>query len=288
MQHPVNSRIAPTPSGFLHIGNLASFMLTWLLIKRKRGHLLLRIDDIDKERSRKKYVEDIIGTLQHMGIDYDEGPTNIDNFYLQWSQQLRLTHYQKMLQQLVATGKVFACTCSRKQLQEQPCRCLQHKIPLNTIGCTWKISLPHNSSVSWNDEHLGNTTVMLQEVMTDVTIRRNNGLPAYHIASICDDLLFGINFIIRGEDLLPSTAVQLYLAQLAGHQQFATTRFLHHPLILDADGKKLSKSAGAAAIPRQWSTEIFTQVIEIIAPCLPMHPSCRAATNLQELLQTLQ
>lgn len=240
----LNSRIAPTPSGFLHLGNMASFLYTWLRVRQSGGTLLLRIDDIDNERFRESYLQYIFDALQHAGISYDIGPENRAAFHAQWSQQQRLALYNAYAEQLWQTGQIYTCTCSRQQLAKKGCNCRLQKLPPDTPQAAWRLHLPPGTIVSWQDEGLGNVSIRLDEVMQPPIIKRHNQLPSYHLASIADDVLFNINFIVRGKDLLHSSALQLYIAELLQLEPYINIRLLHHPLVSNQAGEKLSKSAG--------------------------------------------
>jgi glutamyl/glutaminyl-tRNA synthetase len=245
----VRTRIAPTPSGYLHIGNLYSFVLTWLLAKKDIGHVLLRIDDMDGPRVRPEYLQDIFETLAFVELDCDEGPVNLSDFETHFSQQHRLAQYESLLADLVQTELVYGCTCSRKDIAKgKTCDCFSRKVSLNEPGIAWKIKVPEHTSIRWSDERLGPQQVYLSRVMGDFVIRRKDGLPAYQVCSVADDLHYHINMVVRGEDLLTSTAAQLWLAQLLGKNEFLNCRFLHHPLLKNEQQEKLSKSAGAGSV----------------------------------------
>jgi glutamyl/glutaminyl-tRNA synthetase len=248
------SRIAPTPSGYLHAGNLYSFVLTWLWMKAIGGKLLLRIDDIDAERVRAGYIRDIFDSLAFCELSYDEGPVNPADFAENWSQHKRRSAHENLLAILAATGQVYACTCSRKKIMLgtdagiYPGTCREKKLSLSTPGAAWRIYIPPQSTIFFEDRAMGMQSIRLDEVMGDFVIRRKNGLPAYQVASLADDVQFGITHIVRGQDLLHSTAAQLYLAQVAGFQGFAQTQWWHHPLQSTTEGLKLSKSAGDTSL----------------------------------------
>jgi glutamyl-tRNA synthetase len=250
----VRSRIAPTPSGYLHIGNAYNFLLTENIVRSTYGHLRLRIDDLDALRVRPDYVQDIFESLLWLSIRYDEGPRDIQDQELQFSQRLRLAEYEKLLNALVATNLVFACSCSRKELLEHSRdgqytgTCLQKHIPLDAPDVSWRIRTPETTTALFEDRVLGQQRFELWEIQRHFVIRRRDGLPAYHVASLADDMAYGINTIVRGQDLLSSTAAQLYLADVLGLDAFQNASFYHHPLIADVAGQKLSKSAGSSSL----------------------------------------
>lgn len=229
-------RLAPTPSGYLHAGNAFNFILNWLAARLNPGAtLLLRIDDLDAERKRPEYVQDVFDTLNWLGLDWDTGPRSADDFEKNWSQQLRLPSYFALLEELRASGHLFACAKSRRQLAKfhgkYPAEFHNQGLSLDSPDVAWRIKTPENADFS-----------------PDFIVRRRDGVPAYQIASLADDLQFKTTHIIRGEDLVDSTNAQLFLAQCLGRTTFSQVRFLHHRLLLDAHGGKLSKSAGSAAL----------------------------------------
>ncbi len=246
----IKSRIAPTPSGFLHLGNLASFLLTSLWMKKLDGSLLLRIDDLDTDRCRDEYIADIFQSLNALQIHWQQGPVDEKDFTKNWSQQFRINTYRQTLSQLKTTGLVYACNCSRKEIQLNrehglnTCNCRQRNISLDTPNMNWRIHVPENSEVILFDERIGNSSLNVHELIGDFVIRQKNGMPSYHVASLTDDVSFGMTHVVRGMDLLPSTAAQLYLAELLQNSGFKNICWLHHPLLTNAEGEKISKSAG--------------------------------------------
>ena len=265
LQAPVISRIAPTPSGFLHEGNAFSFVLTWLLVRKFGGRLLLRIDDIDAARKRPEYVEDIFRTLEWLELDYDLGPEGPDDFEKNYSQHHRLGLYNLVLEELAEVpGLVYACKCSRKEVQLHssnglyPGTCREVSWPLNKKNCALRVHLPEEQEVTYF-EFLKRQEVHLPigVQMGDFIIRKKDGLPAYQLISLAEDMDYGVNLLVRGSDLRESTGAQLFLASCLEKRgekfkkqarSFLGSQFLHHPLMLDQAGEKLSKSKGAASI----------------------------------------
>lgn len=228
-------RFAPTPSGFLHVGNALNFVLNYLAARSTPGaRILLRIDDLDAERKRPAYIEDIFESLNWLGLDYDEGPRSPEDFEINWSQWRRMDLYHQVLDELRARDLLFACRKSRQELAAfgdlYPPALRNQGIDLDEADCCWRIK---------TDGAL---------VMSDFVVQRRDGIPAYQVASLADDLHFGITHVVRGEDLSASTEAQFFLAQKLDYQFFSAVRFLHHPLIKDDSGMKLSKSAGATSL----------------------------------------
>ena len=253
---PLRSRIAPTPSGYLHIGNAYNFLLTEALTKKYGGSLCLRIDDLDAPRVQEEYLQDIFDSLEWLGIRPDTGPQSAADHAAHYTRQLRIPHYERVLRELVATGKVFACTCSRKDVADHSVdgqyagTCRDKGLALDSAGVTWRYSTEPGDIVGWDDGVMGPQTLSVWEHARDFVIRRRDGIPAYHVASLCDDVSYDINLIVRGEDLLYSTAAQFHLATVLGMSVFTACTFYHHPLIMDEDGNKLSKSGGSTSLNR--------------------------------------
>ncbi len=252
---PVVSRLAPTPSGFLHLGNAVNFTLTWLLTRRAGGTLHLRIDDLDRARFRPAYLDNIFRTLDWLGLDYDHGPTGPDDFERHFSQLHRLPEYEAALQATRAAhpGLFYACRCSRAALARTaapdgryPGTCQELQLPPDEPGAAWRARVLPGTTISFPDLAQGPQTVALAEELGDFVVRKKDSVVAYQVASVLDDQRLGVNLIVRGQDLRASTAAQLWLAEvLPGQACFAQTRFLHHGLVLDETGQKLSKSTQA-------------------------------------------
>ena len=218
---------------------------------------MLRVDDLDTCRVREEYVQFIFEALPFFGISWQIGPRSAAELEAQWSQKHRLQQYNHCIERLQKDGHLFACTCSRKQMRSSDvssgcvgdCKQttlqdpgLPHALRLKTDGDPQSFStLDGNGS-----------TLPPDPEMKDFVVRRKDGLPAYQIASLVDDLHFGPWGIVRGSDLLPSTWAQLQLASLLKEQAFARIHFVHHGLINRADeelpNEKLSKSHAAPAL----------------------------------------
>ncbi|MFM2305442.1 MAG: hypothetical protein RLZZ367_111 [Bacteroidota bacterium] len=277
----IRSRIAPTPSGYLHMGNALNFIITWLAVRKQNGVLRLRIDDIDNARTRTEYLDDIFDTLHWLGLDWDEGPVNTTDHQQNYSQVNRTARYQQVINQLIDTGQVFACSCSRKTLEQQLCTCYQKQLPLNQPDTALKLHTPENLIIQVPDVQAGTIPVNLHQCMSDFVIRRRESIIAYQIASLADDTDYGINLIVRGNDLLDSTAAQLYIAQLTGNTSFGQTAFYHHKLITGADGSKLSKSAGSTSL-KAWREggKSSADFYQLLCQQLQLPEPCHSAQNL--------
>ena len=206
-------RLAPTPSGFLHLGNLVNFELVNRLAQDLSLKLLLRIDDADAGRLREQYTTDIYRVLEFLDIQPD---------FTSASQLERTAVYWDALKDLAAQGApLFVCTCSRTQMPNRRCE----------AGCDR--TLAEFSATSGEDR------VRLRYETEDVTLWGREH-PSYHLVSCVDDRDYGVTHVVRGDDLKPSTQIHKNLNTYLGHN----VRFAHHELLLDNQGNKLSKSHG--------------------------------------------
>ena len=243
------TRIAPTPSGFLHLGNVLSFAITAALAQNHGAKILLRIDDLDRARVTKPYVQDIFDTLDFLEIPWHEGPRNIKEFEESYSQLHRMGSYNVALRQLADSGLVYACTCSRSRLLNvNHCDCFEQRIPLYTPDVSWRLLTGGNTNCTLKGYNAAITKTVLPVEMVNFIVKKKDGFPAYQLTSVVDDVFYGVDLIVRGEDLWGSTLAQHVLASALGEDGFNRITFYHHPLLMEANGSKLSKSAGATSV----------------------------------------
>jgi glutamyl-tRNA synthetase len=271
----MRTRIAPTPSGFLHAGNAWSFLLTWLLARSQGGSIHLRIDDLDAARKREEYVEDIFASLEWLGLDWDTGPRTPAEAETAHSQRLRIPRYREALERLAALDALdedkapllYACSCSREKVKRDAAAAGRPGLYPGTCrdaGIEWRKNFDarHPSRESYPlrlrvpESAEARITGAAGELLTlhpgrdigDFVVWQRNGEPAYQLASLVDDEDLGMDLIVRGKDLLPSTGAQAWMAARLGFKGFQGARFLHHDLLVDAQGGKLSKSEGAISL----------------------------------------
>jgi glutamyl/glutaminyl-tRNA synthetase len=277
------TRIAPTPSGFLHLGNVLSFALTAALAEKTDAKILLRIDDLDQARVNRQYLNDVFDTLNFLEIAWHEGPLNVDEFEHSYSQLHRISSYHKALQQLGDAGLVFACTCSR--LEAPGCYCRYKHIPLSTVNTSWRFITDNQTGIAVKNYHGEIINATLPAEMKNFIVKKKDGLPAYQLTSIIDDISFGVDLIIRGIDLWPSTLAQHQLAKALNQDKFKEITFFHHSLLMEAEGKKLSKSAGSTSIKNlRERGKTPADIYGIIAAMLSIN---EPVTNWQQLTKTI-
>jgi glutamyl-tRNA synthetase len=273
------TRFAPTPSGFLHLGNLASMLLTSAMAKKMNAGILLRIDDLDRERVRDEYIQDIFETLHYFGLKWDEGPNDAAEFMETYSQLHRKKSYDAALQFLADQDAVYACNCSRTQLASNlhQCPCVEKRLPLNANGVAWRLRQRVDKSIVVLNYHHQQEIFSFPEQMQHLMVRKKDGNASYQLASVVDDIQFGVNMIVRGKDLLDSTIAQAHLSTLLPENSFHNALFLHHPLLLENDGNKMSKSNGAQSLHQLRKNKTADEILRLLAgkvgmSPLPMHP----------------
>ena len=252
----VVGRFAPTPSGFLHLGNVFCSLLAWLYAKSSGGKIILRIEDLDPQRCTRQKADQLAGDLEWLGLTWDEGAyvsANSDSDF----QSQRSAIYAHYFAQLQEQGLIYPCFCSRSELHaaEAPhlsdgriiyagtCRHLtqeQRQAKAQKRAPAYRLQVA-DKPISFLDGHYGSQSYNLAEESGDFIVRRSDGVFAYQLAVTIDDALMGITQVVRGCDLLSSTPMQLYLSGLLG---FEPPSFCHIPLLVDATGRRLSKRDG--------------------------------------------
>jgi glutamyl-Q tRNA(Asp) synthetase len=227
---PYRGRFAPSPTGALHFGSLVAALGSWLRARHQNGVWVIRIEDIDPPREVPGAAEDIVKTLAAFGMESDEPILH---------QSSRNDAYDEMFERLRRDDRVFPCWCSRGDLQASNGihrgSCIAAPDPSRSPA--WRLRVP-NRVIEFDDIVCGRQSQNLFEDVGDFVVKRVEGWHAYQLAVVVDDAFQGITEVVRGADLLDSTARQIYLQQLL---DVAQPRYLHLPLALDADGRKLSK-----------------------------------------------
>jgi glutamyl-Q tRNA(Asp) synthetase len=237
-------RFAPSPTGPLHFGSLVAALASCCDARAAGGEWLVRIEDVDTPRSRERLGADMLATLEAFGFEWDGAVAQ---------QSEHTERYQAALDQLAAQGRVFACTCTRRELGLAPlgpagervypgtCR---NAIAPGRSGRTWRLKVD-DEPIGFRDRLQGWQEQRLQRDIGDFIVKRGDGVFAYQLAVVVDDAAQGITAVVRGADLLASTPRQIALQRALG---LPTPSYLHHPVAIIASGEKLSKQTGAVAL----------------------------------------
>lgn len=248
-------RLAPSPTGYLHLGHAATFRVAQERATAAGGRLVLRIEDLDRERCRPEFVDSLLEDLRWAGLRWDEGPF--------W-QSARLPVYVTAWRRLAAAGLVYPCRCTRKDLaralsaphaedeQAEPiypgtCR-PEAALPRTETepgAQNWRFRVPVGEAVTFVDGLHGPQRFVAGVDFGDFLVWRRDGLPSYQLAVVADDAAMGITEVVRGADLLRSTALQLLLYRALGA---APPAWHHVPLVLGPDGRRLAKRVGAHSL----------------------------------------
>ena len=245
----VRVRFAPSPTGYLHIGNARTALFNWLFARKVGGRFILRIEDTDPERSRREFVDALLEDLRWLGLEWDEGP-EVGGPFGPYFQSQRKQLYDEHLQRLLQEGRAFYCFCPPGQApridwgcREVPRAEAEERISRGEHAVI-RFRTPHDRTITFRDLLRGEVRFPGSEV-GDFSIYRSDGMPLYNFSVVVDDALMRITHVIRGEDHLSNTPKQLLLYEAFGYEP---PQFLHLPLILGSDGAPLSKRHGATSV----------------------------------------
>lgn len=246
------TRLAPSPTGALHLGNARTFLVNWALARQQGWEIVLRIEDLDGPRIKAGASEQAIELLTWLGLDWDEGP------YYQLHDQ---SAYEAALRQLAAAGAIYPCRCTRRQLEaaslsaphghehdlRYPGNCRpakDGKVDLDLLGVkdiAWRLRVA-DRSIAFDDTFAGQQEFNVQQTVGDFLVATKSGLTSYQLAVVVDDARQGIDQVVRGDDLLASTPRQMLL-----YQQLdlgLPPIYTHLPLVIGEDGRRLAKRHG--------------------------------------------
>lgn len=250
----MRGRFAPSPTGQMHMGNAWTALLAWLQVRAAGGTMVLRLEDLDPDRSRSAYGEELLADLRWLGLDWDEGP-DVGGSHGPYCQGERRASYQAAVAILAARGLVYPCYCTRAQLAAAAPHVGEGE-PAYAGTCRQRRDVPSErrpslrvriaaETVCFTDLVYGAVQQKLAEAVGDFVVRRADGVHAYQLAVVLDDAAMNITHVLRGHDLLASTPRQLYLYKLLG---LTPPVFAHVPLLLGEDGARLSKRHGDLSI----------------------------------------
>ncbi len=244
----VKTRFAPSPSGYLHIGGVRTALFSWLFARHHGGQFVLRIEDTDRERSTDESIQAILVGMRWLGLDHDEGP---------FLQTHRLDRYAAVAESMLANGTAYRCYCSREELEamraqqmtrgENPRydgRCRNGRAPLAGVRPVIRFRNPAEGLVTVHDLVRGDV-VFNNADLDDLILVRSDGMPTFHFGVVVDDADMAITHVIRGDDHLTNTPRQINMIKALG---MPVPAYAHLPMILGADGARLSKRHGAVNV----------------------------------------
>ena len=261
MNLSIVGRFAPSPTGPLHLGSLVAAVGSWLYARAAGGRWLVRMEDLDTPRIVPGSDVEILDALRRYGLEWDG-----EVVY----QSKRIAHYENALQTLRDRGLVFDCACSRAELQRAasapaekelvyPGTC-RNGLPPGRAARAIRFKAP-DEVIGFNDVLFGPVTEHVSRQTGDFVVKRADGVFAYQLAVVTDDVLQGVTQVVRGADLLSSTPRQIALQRALG---YATPQYAHVPLVVNADGSKLGKRDGALPLPPLDAEETLARALRIL------------------------
>jgi glutamyl-tRNA synthetase len=265
---PYRGRLAPSPTGLLHLGHASTFLSAFARAQAQHGTLILRNDDLDEQRSRPDFYRAMLEDLTWLGIHWQEGP-DIGGPYGPYSQSRRRDLYLAAWRKLLDRGFLYPCKCSRKDLallasaphendEEGPnypgtCRPPSGQSSINDlsrrwsepVGVNWRFRVPDGDVIAFHDQHFGPQQFVAGRDIGDFLVWRRDDVPSYQLACVVDDHAMCITEVVRGADLLRSTARQILLYRALG---LAMPSWYHCPLVTDSGGERLAKRHDALSI----------------------------------------
>ena len=305
LQHAqVVGRLAPSPTGGLHLGHARTFLIAWLAARQAGGRVILRIEDLDRSRVRAGAAHTALEDLRWLGLDWDEGP-DIGGPSEPYVQSERTAIYEEMLERLKRTESVYPCTCTRADVaraasaphsdEEGPAypgtcsnRCAGDSEALEDRPFAWRFRVP-SGVVEWDDLLLGRVAFDPARLGGDFIVARNQCGHSYQLAVVADDAAMGVNQVIRGNDLVPSTPRQILLYRQAG---WSVPVFGHVSLAVESDGRRLAKRDGSLKLAalREKGVDPRLLIAALVHSCgwiqelMPMMPGDAIGTfDLQSL-----
>ncbi len=254
----VRVRFAPSPTGYPHIGNIRTVVFNWLFARQQNGKLILRIEDTDRSRYVADALKVIEDSLSWLGLDWDEGLKR-DGGYGPYVQSQRLHIYREKAEELIAKGLAYRCNCSPDRLEEvREAMRARGETPMYDGRCRIKaagevpaeelhvirLKVPHEGTTTFHDLLRGDISFE-NALIDDQVLLKSDRYPTYHLAVVVDDHMMGITHVLRGDDWIPSTPKRIQLYQAFG---WTPPIYIHVPLVLGPDGKKLGKRHGATSV----------------------------------------
>ncbi|MBI4879594.1 MAG: tRNA glutamyl-Q(34) synthetase GluQRS [Planctomycetes bacterium] len=285
------TRLAPSPTGSMHLGNARTFLVAWWMARHAGGEVVLRLEDLDRARVKPGLVERVIEDLRWLGLDWDEGPI---------LQSERLALYDAALRRLIEAGHCYPCVCSRKEIRAavnaphaedeesvypgtcrgrfaswEEARAFKGRPP----ACRFRVP---QGEIAFDDRFLGRVALDPARAGGDFVVRSVDGAFAYQLAVTVDDAAMGISEVVRGDDLVASTPRQILLYHALGHR---APRFTHLPLVLDESGARMAKRRGDTEIAFLRARGIDPREVIALLARSSGFPEAGAAVSAADLIE---
>ncbi len=296
----IRARFAPSPTGDLHVGSASTALASFITAARVGGVNVLRVEDIDTPRVVRGAAARIVEDLLWLGLGWDEGP-DAGGAYLPYMQSARTDSYARAIETLQARAMVYPCDCSRAEIAARTteasaphgdelvypgtCRDLPRDRAMKRPPAL-RLRIPDDSMVTFEDGGVGLVTSNVSTQCGDFVLQRGDGLYAYHLAVSLDDLAMKITDVVRGRDLLSSTARQILLMHLLGARGEEIPRYTHVPLVLGKDGERLAKRDSRAVVRELRAAGVRAEaILGVLAKGLGIVPdaSPRSAKELARI-----
>ena len=305
----MKGRFAPSPTGYIHLGNVWIALLSYVSTKQQKGQYVVRMEDIDTQRSKRELGEALLDDLEWLGFEWDEGPRVGGPESTYWQRE-RQTYYRDILEHLALEKLIYPCFCNRTRLQsiasaphvgeiihryDGHCRHLEDKLIKEFMTSKEpSLRLAVNScDIDFVDRWQGFQHIHLEGELDDYVLRRGDGMYAYNLAVVLDDIAMGITEIIRGDDLLDTTGQQIYLYKTL--QQYLHSKHIkvpsygHAPLLIDSEGHRLSKRQKSITIrelrDNQWSANRIVGELAIAGGLVKANTLNNREISISELIE---
>ena len=295
MTTPVRTRFAPSPTGFLHVGGARTALYSWAFARQSKGAFILRVEDTDLERSTQASVDAILESMKWLGIDWDEGP---------FFQMQRLARYKEVADTLIASGHAYPCWATKEDLDQmretQRAQGLKPRydgrwrperakaaglVPPTDRAPVIRFRTPDSGDVGWDDLVKGGISFPNAE-LDDLVILRADGVPTYNFGVVVDDLDMDITHVIRGDDHVNNTPRQIHIFNAIGlNAGRPLPRFGHVPMILGADGERLSKRHGAVSVTQYRDDGVLPEALNNYLARLGWSHGDAEIFSMQELVE---
>lgn len=305
----MKGRFAPSPTGYIHLGNVWIALLSYISTRQQKGTYVVRMEDIDLQRSKRELGEALLDDLEWLGFEWDEGPRIGGSESTYWQSE-RQDYYANVLECLALEKLIYPCFCNRARLQsiasaphvgevvhryDGHCRHIDEK-KVKTLSAEKDPSLRlsiDSCEIEFTDRWQGVQHIHLEGELDDYVLRRSDGMYAYNLAVVLDDIAMGITEVIRGDDLLDTTGQQIYLyktlQQCLHSKNIKVPSYGHAPLLIDSEGHRLSKRQKSITVrelrDNQWSANRIVGELAIAGGLVSANTLHNREISISELIE---